>query len=472
MIGSAVGFANILSFSAQCYKNGGGAFLIPFLLANLVIGLPLLFLEGIIGQKYGLPLVSCYGQSQKNYAWKSFGWLAAFSCLTIGSFYSVLTAWSVTYAYFSFKRAIPEDPAKFFEMDFLKLSSSLSDFGSLSIPILFCTIFVMFFSWQVVHKSINKGIEQACSIFMPLLLIILLIFSAVVCFLPGFEIGIYNFLSPDFEKLKDFKLWRDVFGHVFFSLSLGIGIVIGYSRHTKQDIDIKKAMLWVVAGDVLVSFVAGFAIFGCVGFMSQKTGLPFNEIVKSDSTFQMGFVIFPQILQSFPYAIQPIIGVAFFFCVFIAGITGVFSIIESLAGNLEIELGLSRKKAVTITSLVMFLLSIFFCMGNSLYILSALSPMVLGYTFLIGGITQILFFIFKNKTISDHVIWQKNVKGKNIYYKFLHIGLLFLIISLFGSLYEESKEVFNAAHYLRWSWLAAVLFLSYLAAYKIHRQKY
>src|SRR5580704_16570753 len=86
MLGSAIGFANLLAFSAQCYRNGGGAFLIPFFIAVVIIGIPMLFLEGAIGKKYGLPIASAYGHILPK-RWTVFGWLSALSCLTIGSFY-------------------------------------------------------------------------------------------------------------------------------------------------------------------------------------------------------------------------------------------------------------------------------------------------------------------------------------------------------------------------------------------------
>jgi NSS family neurotransmitter:Na+ symporter len=119
LLGSAVGFANVLAFSAQCYKNGGGAFLIPFLIAMLILGLPMLFLEGIIGKTYHLPLVSAYGKSFGSVG-KFFGWLSIIACLTIGSFYTVLTAYCVVYGYYTATASIPWESANFFKVHFLQ----------------------------------------------------------------------------------------------------------------------------------------------------------------------------------------------------------------------------------------------------------------------------------------------------------------------------------------------------------------
>ena len=132
LIGSAVGFANILSFSAQVYKNGGGAFLIPYCMALFILGIPLLVLEGVIGQRMQSPLVSAYGKVCGQ-AGKTLGWLAVLACLSIGGFYIVLTGYSVAYTYFSAVNAIPDDTKSFFVHTFLKTTSSITDFGEISI---------------------------------------------------------------------------------------------------------------------------------------------------------------------------------------------------------------------------------------------------------------------------------------------------------------------------------------------------
>lgn len=464
MIGSAVGFANILAFSAQCYKHGGGAFLIPFLSAVLIIGIPMLFLEGVIGNRYGLPIIAAYGHVSSP-PWKIFGFIATLSCFTIGAFYSVLTAWSVAYAFFAGTNQIGADTGDFFQNQFLKDSGSLTHMGSISWTVLFFTVLVSIFTWLVLSKNIGKGVEKACSVFMPLLFFFILVFTVSVAFLPGALDGFANYLRPDFSKIWDIDLWRDVFGHVFFSFSLGIGIVVGYSRHTDKNTNIRRAMIFVALGDVIISLLAGFVIFGGVGFMSHETGIPFQEIVQSESTFVMGFIVFPQILQTFAWWIRPIIGFLFFTCVFIAGITGVFSIVEAVAGNIEVEFGQTRIKAVAITVVAMLFASVLFCLGNATHLLGALTPMVMGITFLIGGIGQIIVFMFMDKTVSTDLIWlSDNRRPKISFYLVKYVGFAFLLVSLFGALLVEFSEPFSSAHVVRWVWFAVVLLISTWAA--------
>lgn len=466
LVGSAIGFANILSFSAQCYKNGGGAFLIPFLIAIAVIGLPMLYLEGLIGKKYGLPVVSAYARVLPK-QFKAFGWLAALTCLTIGAFYTVLTSWSAVYTYFAATKQIPQDTATFFVADFLRDSGSLMITNGISWPIFGTTLVLAFLVWWIMTRHISKGVEKICAFFMPLLFVLFAIFAIIVIFLPGASIGFYHYLNPDWSKLLDFRLWRDVFGHVFFSFSLGIGIIVAYSRHTKKETNIRKAMMWVAIGDIIFSAVAGFAIFGCVGFMSHQRGIPFHEIVTSDSTFQMGFIIFPQIIQTFSSWLQPIVGALFFFCVFIAGITGVFSIVESVAGNIEIEFNTSRKSSMTITILIMCAMSSVFCMGNGVHILGALQPMVLGYVFLITGMAQIFAFMFCDPTIKHDALWfSKNNQANMSYYCVKYIGFAFLAFNLIGGLIEEVLEPWSEAHAVRWIWFAVIVIAALIASRK------
>lgn len=471
MMGSAIGFANILSFSARCYKNGGGAFLIPYVVAMLIIGLPMLFLEGIIGQSTLLPLVPACRRAAGSKA-AFFAWIAVIACASIGAFYSVLTGWSVAYTTYAAMGSIPQDCASFFLNTFLQDSGSIEQFGKFSWSIFLSTLAVSVFTWFILVRDIKDGIESACSLFMPLLALLIGIFSLFVCFLPGAFDGLAHFFSPDFSKIWSPTLWREVFGHVFFSFSLGLGIVVGYSRYTSTSMSIPKAMAIVAGGDFFISFLSGLTIFACVGFMSHSTAIPFEEIVQSDSTFEMGFVIFPLILQCFPPIVSSVIGSLFFFCVFIAGITGFFSIVESVSGNIEIELQKSRKEAVTLSILGIGAFSLFFCMGNAIHILSALEPMVLGHNMLLGGLAEVFVFMYCAKNIRDHHIWFTNER-RNFSYYIIRYAVPFFLLSILSTalVAEFSKGIFDTSLCIRWLWFATACVLSLLLTKMHSRQK-
>jgi NSS family neurotransmitter:Na+ symporter len=387
------------------------------------------------------------------------GWLAVIACATIGGFYAVLTGYSVAYTAFTAAGSIPQDTAHFFQQTFLGVSSSLSKWGHLSWILLASTICVALFSWTVLIRKIHAGVERVCSFFLPLLALIVIFFAIVVCFLPGASTGFIHYLKPDFTRLSDMALWRDVFGQLFFSLSLGLGIVTGYSRHTKKETNVLRAMVMVACGDFFISFLSGFAIFGCIGYLSQATGTPFSSIVASSSTFDIGFVIFPQILQQFGPILSRIIGPIFFFCVFIAGITGVFSIVEAVAGNFQEEFRQSRKRAVTIAMSIMVAIAIPFCMGNGPHILDALAPMVLGSNMLLAAVAEILIFLYLSKQIRNDAVWQRP-SGRHPFYHLLRTaGLAIMALILVQSVVLDFQNA-GMATTLRWIWFGAAILLA------------
>jgi neurotransmitter:Na+ symporter, NSS family len=459
LIGSAVGFANILSFSAKAYKNGGGAYLIPYAIALFIIGIPFMILEGKIGHRWKAPLVANYGQVWGR-AGKTLGWISVLACLTIGAFYIVLTSYTAAYTYFSAAGSIPEDTQSFFLHDFLHLSQNVLDFGRFSPLTFFATAAVGFISWLVLRRSVRDGIERICSCFMPLLAILVFAFAIAVCFLPGGINGWVYYLKPNFNKLLDFGLWRDVFGQLFFSLSLGLGIVVGYSRHTGKIANISRAMFQVALGDFIMSFIAGSAIFGCIAHISYTQGVPFDQILTTDSTFEIGFILFPKILKAFGAFWTPLLGTLFFFSVFIAGITGVFSIVESIAGNVEIEFKTNRQKAVSATLAVLVAMSLFFCMGNASHLIDALAPMVLGTNMLIGGLGLLYAFGYRKDLGLDPNFFSFSLKAA---------APFILSTILIGNLWHEALH-FEVTGIIRWSWLlGAVLISFYLARMPIKK---
>lgn len=462
LIGSAVGFANILSFSAQVYKNGGGAFLIPYIFAIFILGIPMLMLEGLIGYKWKLPLVSAYHKVLGNKG-KVLGWLSVIACLTIGAFYIVLTAYSAAYTYFAAAKQIPPDSKSFFLNEFLRTTESIQDFGKLSLPVLLSTIAVTILTYLVMVRNIRDGIERICTIFMPLLALIMTLFAVTTLFLPGGTNALKYYLTPDFTRLYEPTLWRDVFGQLFFSLSLGLGIIVGYSRHTDAKTNVARAMMWVTFGDFAVSFISGLAIFGCLAHISHTQQIPFEKILVSDSTFEIGFILFPKILQSFGVHWAQIIGTIFFFCIFIAGITGVFSIAESIVGNVEKEFSLSRKKAVTLTMLIIMSTACLFCFGNASYIIDALAPMVLGINMLFGGLALIFTFQYASKSLREDAIWHQGIGPRFSLICLRYIGPLLLTIILLGNLWFELHD-FNISFVIRWTWFALALGASFLLA--------
>ncbi len=461
VLGSVVGFANVLSFSSQCYHNGGGAFLIPYVVAYIILGTPMLLLEGLIGQRLGLPLVSAYG-STVGKTGKFLGWIAILSCLTIGAFYIVLTSYSLIYTYFELASTIPSDTATFFQKNFLKSTSDIKDFGVFGWNIFLVVLIIAFFVWWTLIRDISKGVEKVCSLVMPLLSILILFFAIVSTFLPGAIEGVIQFVRPDFSRLFELSLWRDVFGQLFFSLSLGLGIITGYAQYNGTKIELKKAMTFVAVGDFLISFIAGWVVFACVGYMSHHLGVPVIEVIKTDSAFEIGFIVFPKILQTFSPYLRPFLGCVFFFCIFVAGITGVFSIVESISGNFQREFVHSRKKAVSWALAIIAFLSFFFCMGNGQILIGTLAPMVLGMNMIVSAFFEIVCFLYLSKEFSEDVIWYKKNSKHQLYFYILKFVVPLILIGILVGAIARDFENIESSFYVRWFWLACALSFSYL----------
>ena len=463
MIGAGVGFGPILSFSSRCYFNGGGAFLIPLAVAVVVLGFPLLILEGVIGQQFQLPLVAAYGRVGGKLG-RFFGWLAVFGVLSIGSYYCVITAWTIAYIYYAGMDMIPADTATFFTQTFLGDSGALTTIGSISVPIVLSIICISAVTWIVTVRSIKKGIEKFCSVFLPLLFVLLIGLLTFISFLPGAWTGFSYFLQPEFSQLLRPEIWLAAFGHVFFSLSLALAIIVGYSRYTDKSVNIAQSMLWVVIAEICTSIVAGLVIFGGIGYMAHIQQVPFTSVITS-SLFGLGFIVFPKVILLFPLALRIIIGSIFFFCVFIAGITGMFAIVEAAAGNFEVELSWTRHKAISITTFAIFCMALLYSGGNGAYIIDALDAMVAGFNIIISGLAEIIFFMYCAPQILAHTVWfsRPGVRAFR-YYALRYAAPVALLLVLISSFATELSANFTIVHAIRWGWLLVASILAIICA--------
>ena len=464
MIGSAVGFANILSFGAKSYQNGGGVFLIPLLVAVLLLGLPMLILEGLIGKNFQAPLVTAFGKILGRKG-KFFAWPTVFGVITIGGFYTVLNTWSLAYVWYSITGTIPADTGAFFEKDFLQVTSSVTELGGFSSIIGIGSLVLLFFIYKINASPIATGIERLSKLFLPVLLGLLGIFLVGVLMLPGATSGMAYLVKADFSVLANSKLWLTAFGHVFFSLSIGLAIISGYSAYTNQEINIVRSMSLVVLGDMMTSLISAFIIFGCLGHLAFTSGKPFADVVSS-SGFGLGFVVFPKLFQSFPGAMGPIVGALFFFSLFLAGITGLISIIEAAVGNIAREFSLTRDRATLYICLLVAVLAVLFSFGNASHLIEILDYMAAGVNVLLSGFIHIVVFLFLTKTFSEKEEWILGKKKAFYFYSLKYLSPILIVIILGMQLFEEFSTPFSLAKSIRWGWFALVLLASFLLSQK------
>ena len=227
-IGSAVGLGNIWRFPYTTYENGGGAFIIPYLIALLTAGIPLLFLDYAIGHRHrgGAPL--SYRRFSKHF--ETFGWWQVLVNVIIGIYYAVVLGWAATYTYFSFTKAWGEKPIDFFVGEFLKMGDiaqgvSFEFVGMVVGPL----IAVWIVSLAVLALGIQKGIAKSSTLLMPILVVMFLALVISALFLPGSGKGLEALFTPNWDKLSDPSVWIAAYGQIFFSLSICFGIMLTYA---------------------------------------------------------------------------------------------------------------------------------------------------------------------------------------------------------------------------------------------------
>ena len=338
-IGSAVGLGNIWRFPYVAYSNGGGAFILPYLIALLSAGIPLLFFDYAIGHRYrgSAPLAL-----RRLGKWtETLGWWQVMVCFVIALYYAAVVAWAGMYTIFSFTQAWGSDPKTFLMQDFLHVAET-PGVGFDFVPSLVIPMVVV---WAVtlitIALGVNKGLAMANTVFMPLLVVMFLILVVQSLFLPGAADGLNALFTPDWGALGNLGVWAAAFGQIFFSLSVGFGIMTTYASYLKRRTDLTGSGLVVGFANSGFELLAGIGVFAALGFMAQASGLGVNEVV--DKGLTLAFVAFPTIISQAP--LGPLMGVLFFGSLTVAGITSLLSIVEVLASAVRDKLGIPKVRA-------------------------------------------------------------------------------------------------------------------------------
>jgi len=334
--------------------------------------------------------------------------------LGIMLYYSVVIGWCVNYLCYSFSLAWGNDPQVFFFKNFLELSDSAVHLGGLRIPIVFSTLLVWVLCWAVCYRDISHGIEKASMVFMPILFLLTIIMVAWSASLDGAGAAIANhYLHADWSKINLFtadpekaraaaEVWTAAFGQIFFTLSLGFGIMITYASYLPENTDITKNALVTSVVNCLYSFIAGFAVFGIVGFMAKTQGAAFEEVIKSGP--QLAFVVYPKAISLLP-GMNSIFGIIFFLMLILAGLTSGVSLIEAFACSVTDKFAWSRQKVVSVICCAGFLGSLVFTSRAGLYLLDIADHFITNYGLVLGGALECLIvgWIFRASVLREHI---------------------------------------------------------------------
>ncbi|WP_080844219.1 sodium-dependent transporter [Cytobacillus gottheilii] len=394
-VGSAVGLGNIWRFPAVAYENGGGAFFIPYLFALLTAGIPLLIMEFTIGQKYRGSAPLSYARMNKKYEW--LGWWQVAISFVIATYYAVIIAWAMSYAYFSFDLKWGDDPTSFLVGDYLQVAAP-GEFGGMVPGVLIPLVIVWIITLGVLFKGVKKGIEAANRIFIPALVILFLFIVIRAVTLDGAAAGLESFFTPDWSQIASPKVWVAAYGQIFFSLSIAFAIMITYSSYLPKKTDITNNAFITGFANSSVELLAGIGVFAALGFMAAQSGVGVSEVVSSG--VGLAFMVFPQIISEMP-ALSGAFGSAFFICLTLAGLTSLMSIVETFIAGVEDKFKVSRTKAVLFGGGLAAVISLVFATRGGLNFLDAADYFINQFGVALAGLVEVVVVVWVMRELSN-----------------------------------------------------------------------
>lgn len=368
MAGNAVGLGNFLRFPVQALQNGGGAFIIPYLVCFLLMGVPLLWAEwamGRFGGKHGhhsTPFI--LDAMDKRRFWKYMGVFGIFTNVAVAAYYCYLESWTMSYVYHSvagtFAPMSSEQVAAFFD-SYVDVSTSTT--GLPYEPIIFFVLCILLNTW-ILSKGLSGGVEKASKIGMPLLLIFGVFLAYKGITLQAGEHGAQfsglvglNFLwTPQFDSLANPQVWLAAAGQIFFTLSVGMGTIQCYASYVRAKDDIALNAMSAGWMNEFVEVVLGSAILIpiAVGYLGIDKVV---EMTKSGG-LGLGFRTMPYLFQQWGAIVGAMAGVAFFGLLFFAGITSSLAMGTPWMGFLQDEFGWKREPAAWSFGLIVLVLGL------------------------------------------------------------------------------------------------------------------
>lgn len=382
--GSAVGLGNIWAFPAKAAANGGGAFLIVYLLCIFIIGFPVMVAEITIGRSSGKNPVGAFSSLSKNKFFPFVGLWGVICGVMILSFYSVVAGWAFGYAFEEI----------FFAFGMPSAAKWIGDLGNGFKNALVAVVF-MLITIKVITSGVSEGIERATKFMMPLLIGIIIMMIIYVLFQPGAGAGVAAYLKPDFSKLNSSLIFTAL-GQAFFSLSLGMGALITYGSYLNKKENIPQAAAYVTLADTFVAFLAGLLIIPAMYF-AQTQGITIydaagNLVAGPNLVFQ----VLPELFHSMSPMVGMIFGVSFFLLLSIAALTSTISLLEVPVSYSIDEYRLTRRRAAWSVGLGITAIAVFLSYRTDL--IGAVENIFSNIGLPVGGLLLCLFVGYVWKT--------------------------------------------------------------------------
>ena len=337
--GGAVGLGNIWRYPYMLGQNGGGAFLLVNLFFVLMIGIPLMMTEFVIGRRTQSNVVGAYKKLERKKGWAAIGYFSILGAVLIYAFYSVVAGWTLNYIVMACTNQLSGLTPN-------EVADAFASFTSHSFwPVLFQLAFLALTA-LVISFGVQKGIEKISKILMPVLFFLLLLMVFRSLTLPGAKEGLQFLFKPDFSKLTGAGV-LGALGQSFFSLSLGMGAMVTYGSYIRKEDSLFKTSLWISVCDLLVAILAGVVIFPAVfSFGMDPAAGP-----------QLVYVVLPNVFNSMPMG--ALFAAIFFVLLGIAALTSTISLQEIIVAFSVEELHWSRRKSSIISMISIFVIGIF-----------------------------------------------------------------------------------------------------------------
>ncbi|MBS4057256.1 MAG: sodium-dependent transporter [Bacteroidales bacterium] len=337
--GSAVGLGNIWRFPYVVGQNGGGAFLLVYLLFILVIGVPVMLSEFVVGRRSQRNALGAFKKLAPGTYWHVIGIMGIGAAFFILSFYTTVSGWTLEYLVFSLS-------SSFEGMDKEGLNVMFEQFRMSGLKPLIYQMIFMFFTAFIVFKGVKNGIEKYTKLLMPALLLIIVVLCVRAVTLPGAGEGLVFLFKPDFTKITG-DVVLQALGQAFFSLSIGMGALITYGSYINSENNLSNSAFSVTLTDTLVAVLAGVAIFPAV----------FAFGIQPEAGPGLVFITLPMIFEQM--AGGYFFSLIFFLLLVIAALTSTISVLEVVVAYVSEELGMNRKKATVLSALSISLLGVF-----------------------------------------------------------------------------------------------------------------
>lgn len=355
-VGSAVGLGNVWRFPAETQENGGAAFLLLYVVCVLALGVPVMLGEMVLGRGGRSDAIGVMKRLAKGTPWWVVGGVAILASYLIAVFYMVVAGWTLEYLVCSLTGTLYGSGMPVPDAAPLTSGAPHADAGWFASrmvmllqewwPPVVATVAVILLNIAILMRGVQKGIERLSNLLMPMLFLILAALCVVALTLPGASEGLRFFLDPDFSKI-DADVVINALGQTFFSLSLGMGILVTYSSYYPMEANLPKTSVTVALLSLLVAVMMGCVIFPAVTtFGLQHEGLEGTTLI---------FLTLPEVFARLPLA--PLWSALFFLLLFVAAITSTVSISEVSVAMLVDRFRMSRRRAVLTAMLPLLVLS-------------------------------------------------------------------------------------------------------------------